>query len=145
MTYVDLNPIRANMASDLPSSDYTSVQRRVMRMKNDKRAGGFGLKPVAGLCTEQLLEITESAYIQLVDWTGRLLHPGKTGQIASGTPSVLGTMDISEQRWEGQVSGTESIYWRAIGSVASLCKRAEELGQLWLRGIRSVMALERPG
>lgn len=31
MAYVDLNPIRASMASDLVSSDYTSIKRRVER------------------------------------------------------------------------------------------------------------------
>jgi len=145
MAYVDLNPVRANMADDLPTSDYTSAQRRIQRIENNKRVAGFGLKPVTGLCTQQLLDITESSYLQLVDWTGRLLHPGKTGLIAGGTPSVLRAMDISERRWEGQVRGTETIYWRAIGSADSLCRRAEELGQLWLRGIRAVMALEPPG
>lgn len=93
---------------------------------------------------QSLLAITESTYLQLVDWTGRLLHPGKRGQIAEGTPPVLRTLGISERRWQGQVRGTESLYWRAIGSVDALCARAEELGQLWLRGIRAVMALEPP-
>ncbi|MCB1590517.1 MAG: hypothetical protein KDI56_16510, partial [Xanthomonadales bacterium] len=29
MTYIDLNPVRAGMAEDLESSDYTSIQQRI--------------------------------------------------------------------------------------------------------------------
>ncbi len=145
MTYVDLNPIRAKLADDLPSSNHTSAQPRIRRIESDKRLANFGLKPVAGLCKQSLLAITESTYLDLVDWTGRLMHPGKRGQIAGGTPPVLRTLEISERRWQGQVRGTERIYWRAIGSFDALCARAEKLGQLWLRGIRAVKALEPPG
>lgn len=146
MTYVDLNPIRAKMANDLPSSDHTSAQRRVRHIDRDKRIANFGLKPVTGLSAQSLLSITEGTYVELVDWTGRLLRPGKRGQIAGGTPPpVLHTLGISESRWQGQVRGTESMYWRAIGGFDSLCARAEALGQLWLRGMQAVRALEPPG
>ena len=57
---------------------------------------------------------------------------------------ILKQLEISERRWTGQVRGTESIYWRAVGSLHSLCERAEALGQKWLRGMRSVRALEPP-
>ncbi len=76
---------------------------RIRRIESNKWVAGFGLKPVVGLCTEQLLEITESAHIKLVDWTGRLLHPGKTGKSAHGMPLVLSTMGVSERRWEGSL------------------------------------------
>jgi len=61
-------------------------------------------------------------YVSPVDWSGRQLHPNKinAGKIADGTPPVLAAMGLTKRRWEGQVRGTESIFWRAIGSVDSL-------------------------
>ena len=144
MTYVDLNPIRAGMAEDLPSSDHTTAQLRTQRIDANKRVASFGLKPVAGLCQQQLLDMTEATYLSLVDWSGRLLHPGKTGKIADSAPPILAEMGLAERRWEGQVRGTESIYWRAIGGVDSLLDLTEQLGQKWLRGMRAVMELESP-
>ena len=145
MAYVDLNPIRAGMARDLPSSDHTSAQLRTNRISENRKIAGSRLKPVAGLCTRQLLEMSESTYLQVVDWTGRRLHPDKTGKIAGDAPPILAAMGLTGRRWEGQVRGTESIYWRAIGSVDSLLDVTEQLGQRWLRGMRAVMALEKPG
>ncbi len=84
MTYVDLNPIRAGMAKDLPSSEHTTARLRTQRIDENKRVASFGLKPVVGLCQQQLLDMTEATYLSLVDWSGRLLHPGKTGKIAGG-------------------------------------------------------------
>lgn len=46
--------------------------------------------------------------------------------MVAGTPTILRAMGISEQRWVEQVRGTETIYWRAIGSADSLCRRAED-------------------
>ena len=37
-------------------------------------------------------------------------------------------MGMSERRWEGQVRGTERIYWRAIGSVDSLLELTGLMG-----------------
>ena len=49
MVYVDLNPIRAAMASDLESSDYTSIQHRLR--ETAERLGDVDklLQPVAGV------------------------------------------------------------------------------------------------
>jgi hypothetical protein len=36
MAYVDLNPIRANMATNLKKSDYTSIQKRLKTKTEDE-------------------------------------------------------------------------------------------------------------
>ena len=38
MAYVDLNPVRANMANDLMESDFTSIQQRLIdHIKNQSK------------------------------------------------------------------------------------------------------------
>jgi len=38
-------------------------------------------------------------------------------------------------RWLRQVRGTESRYYRAIGSTEALVAKAAELGQRWMQGV----------
>ncbi|MCH8478924.1 MAG: hypothetical protein LAT56_13420, partial [Wenzhouxiangella sp.] len=47
--------------------------------------------------------------------------------------------DVAEHReaWICQVQGTESIYYRAIGSAEALMAKAEALGQVWMKGVAS--------
>ena len=39
------------------------------------------------------------------------------------------------RQWLRQVQGTESAYYRAIGSAEALMLKAEELKQHWMKGI----------
>jgi len=145
MAYVDLNPARARMADTLEESDLTSIKSRL-----ESRTSGLGknsgltrkrLKPVAGLDAEALLDTTESSYIELVQWTGEQFHPMKRGKLISRSdlggrqPEVLLKLSNHSDRWIRQVRGTESKYYRAIGSAEALMAKAAELGQRWMQGV----------
>jgi REP element-mobilizing transposase RayT len=136
MTYVDLNPVRAGIADDLSSSTHTSICRRLQQPSNSDDV----LDAVAGPSRKGCLPISESAYIQLVDWTGRQLHPGKRGVINANAPSALRTVADAPD-WLRQVQGVESRYCRAIGSKESLVEKAKAMGQRWLMVRRSEIVL----
>ncbi|MEZ5440247.1 MAG: hypothetical protein R3F15_02050 [Lysobacterales bacterium] len=151
MVYVDLNPIRAAMAPDLETSDYTSIQQRLR--ETAERLGDVDklLRPVAGVPGELSLGISVRHYLGLVDWTGRVMHPTKRGKIDGAAPSVLDVLGLrgtSEQRptaldrlalsdraWTAQVKGTESDFYRVIGAAEQILAYAENIGQRWLQGI----------
>ncbi len=86
MTYVDLNPIRAGMAEDLPGSDHTSAQRRIAPIEANRRKVADPLGPIFGNPQQLLLPINQAQYLDLVDQTGRALHPGKRGRIEAQVP-----------------------------------------------------------
>ena len=130
MTYVDLNPVRAGAAPDLPSSAHTSIQRRLRTRR--PRDGKRQLAQVAGTAPPDLPSISLDAYIALVDWTGRQLHPGKRGAIVAAAPAAPRTVG-RETDWLQQVRGIERRYWRAIGSLDALKAKAQALGQRWLK------------
>ncbi len=134
MTYVDLNPVRAGAATQLTNSHHTSIQRRIHRRTDSE--GDAALTAVAGSPAAQL-SITLDEYIDLVDWTGRQLHPGKHGAIAEDAPRVLRRFG-TEAQWAFQVRGIESRYWRAIGCAQSLLDKAIAIGQRWMKGPRAV-------
>ena len=133
MAYVDLNPVRAGMASDLAESDYTSIKRRLEAM-TEATPDSELLRPLAGLAPVDAFPITLSDYIDLVDWTGRQVRNDKRGHIAASVPAALTTLGMKQRQWQTQVLGIESRYWRAVGAVEALIDKAKTLGQRWLKG-----------
>jgi len=105
MTYVDLNPVRAGIAEDLAHSKHTSIHRWLQRSAD----GNDGLSAVAGPLVAPELPISESAYIRLVDWTGRQLHPGKRGAIYASAPPALRSI-ANDAAWLRQVRGVKTRY-----------------------------------
>jgi len=147
MAYVDLNPARAAICDTLAESDHTSIQRRLRERDTGKANGQTRrslperpLQPVAGLDADTLLGMTESSYIDLVQWTGEQARPDKRGRLRAlndektGAPADV--WQISHPKaWVSQVQGTESAYFRAIGSAEALMAKAESLGQVWMKGV----------
>ncbi len=131
MVYVDLNPVRANIASTPERSEHTSIAKRL----NDNRSLDQRLQPMGSSIGTESLNISEREYAELVDWTGRIWHPNKPGAIDVAAPPLLERLAIRERQWRLQVPATESHYKRAIGTVESLTHRATEAGLRWLAGI----------
>ena len=132
MAYVDLNPVRAGIAAELHHSTHTSIVGRIARAESEQTAQRR-LGPILGVLRAPL-SITEHEYLQLVDWTGRQLAPGKRGAIATDAPPVLARLSGNPDRWTRQVRGVGSGYWRAIGNVEALIALAQRIGQQWLKG-----------
>jgi hypothetical protein len=132
MAYVDLNPIRACMAVDLDGSLHTSARQRAAAVKRPDGSGP--LTPVATSVRSPNLGLRSDEYLALVDWTGRLVKPGKRGRVDPGAPPFLSTITAHPNRWQSEVLGIESRYWRAVGAVDALLEKAVAMGQCWLKG-----------
>ncbi len=137
MAYVDLNPIRAAMATTPENSDHTSIKLRIEHWRNktarqtdrgndaDDANQPATLLPFTGN-TGQLIRrgiaYSLTDYIDLVDWTGRQIRDDKSGSIPEDTPHVLARLDIAPQHWVHVCQHFESRFKRLVGSVASLDK-----------------------
>lgn len=135
MAYVDLNPIRAGMADRLEKSAHTSAAERISQARTDLAVATSRLKPIAG-SLQPTFDITTADYLQILDWTGRQLAPGKRGRISPAAPAALTTIDHDEMRWATRVAAYGSGWYRAAGSAQDLIAMAERMGQQWLNGIR---------
>ena len=135
MAYVDLNPVRAGIAQRLEDSAHTSVAARMAQAEQTREALGAGLGPILGVLRPPLA-ITTADYLQLLDWTGRQLAPGKRGRITGDAPACLRGLDTSPECWTTRVRGVGNGYWRAIGSGEQLIALAQQIGQRWLKGLR---------
>jgi REP element-mobilizing transposase RayT len=84
MTYVDLNPVRAGLATTVTASAHTSICARMAGRDThlvplrDSRAG-----------TANRLFLSSRQYIALLDWTGRTIRTKKINCTSSGAPPII--------------------------------------------------------
>ncbi|MEJ1360957.1 MAG: transposase [Candidatus Sedimenticola sp. (ex Thyasira tokunagai)] len=136
MAYVDLNPVRAGMAETPESSAYTSIKRRVQTLKASTQPSE--LKPFVGCPHEPMpegLPFRLEDYLELVDWTGKILREDKRGAIPSSLPPILDRLQIDPQSWITMTSSFESRFKSLVGRVDQIHAACQQLGQQWAHGI----------
>ena len=99
MAYVDLNPIRATMAKTLEQSDHTCVKARIDALSANKPARStieefVGSKPDLVGLPFRLID-----YLELVDWSGRIIHEDKRGSISQDLPPILDRLSLDKDAW----------------------------------------------
>ncbi len=144
MSYVDLNPIRAGIAENLETSSHTSAQRRIAGLRENPDRAKQPPTSLKSAVEASFLSITTEDYLDLIDWTARLTRPDKRGSIDAIEPPILRKLGLSERQWHQQMIGTETKYWRAIGTAQALIEKAAAMGQGWLKGIGSAQRFLRP-
>lgn len=104
MAYVDLNPVRAGIAGSLDDSDFTSIQHRIREVQGKCDAQKPTLMPFAeSLRADQryaYLPFALKDYLELVDWTGRVVRNDKKGYIQSAQPELLTVLGLSAPQWQ---------------------------------------------
>ena len=137
MAYVDLNPIRADMAETPEESDYTSIQERVEQVSgSDARKQPDRLMPFRsqGQNPDKALPYILHDYLELVDWSGRAVRSDKKGSIPSDIPPILARLGIDSDEWLKTMSWNNRFY-RAVGRLEAMKAFAQEMGQKWLQGL----------
>lgn len=107
MTYVDLNPIRAGVARSPETALHTSVQKRIQYAKkvispNQPNQQPSSLMPFVGNSGQELtygLPFQLKDYLELIDWTGRMVREDKHGVIAQKMPAILERLAIEPKHW----------------------------------------------
>ena len=135
MTYVDLNPVRANMAPGLNRSKHTTVRKRHRAVFKKSEIANLPLVAVIGVNSLNMPLITNAYYLQLVDYSGRLIHPGKRGAIKETEPKALTKLGLDPNHWSAKVQGIGSGYWRVVAEVEDLIDLAKQFKQRTLYGI----------
>ena len=127
MAYVDLNQVRAKMVASLGKSKNTSIKLRMKKIAKNQPLAHELLAPIAGLATFQLPKLSEAEYIDFVDKTGRIMHPGKRGALGAYEPPALRKLGLDMQHWTMKVKGIGSGYWRAVGTAEELMEKAANI------------------
>lgn len=140
MAYVDLNPIRAGIVKTLEHSAHTSIAERISAATIEPTLLSQPIRPVIGNL-QSSLALTTADYLQILDWTGRQLAPGKRGRIKRNATAILDIIDHGATRWAARVGAFGSGWHRVAGSAQDLIALAERLGQRWMKGLRLALTL----
>ncbi len=142
MAYVDLNPVRADMAATPEGSDYTSIQQRAQEVRGqlsqpDRRPRLLAMVDVDTVNREDddthcRFRLTD--YLELVDSTGRAVREGKRGAISPQAAGVLDRMGIKERAWLTHMRPGTRRQLVALGALERLKEYAEMTGRRWISG-----------
>ena len=134
MAYVDLNPIRADMAKTPEQSDFTSIQERIQKAMKKQRCT---LLPFED-CTkykEKSIPFEMHDYLELVDWSGRAILDHKRGSIPANTPPILLRLGINETNWIKHIHYFERQFPTVAGNIDKLRQLAEQTSRRWIKGM----------
>lgn len=120
MVYVDLNPVRAELADEAMTAEYTSLVKRL----EDSDDINANLQIISKPTSTMPISLTLKHYIQLAHWTEQSQQ--------SRRPTKQD--EISKLRIQiSQCMPKPDCWQRALGTKQSLKKYAAELGQRWVR------------
>lgn len=158
MVYVDLNPVRAALASGLEDSFFTSAydrlnarqaaeriqargstdgptraQRRETDRETQKLSEAAWLAPLDR--TEEIgVGIDLDHYLDLIQWTLRVLPGHQTDPVPAALERTLERLSLDSQRWAENVAAYGRLFHSMVGQCDRLAEEARERGQRWFRG-----------
>ena len=134
MAYVDLNPVRANMAKTPECSDFTSIQERMRVAMNGGETELLSFVDMAEN-KEVAIPFYLNDYIELVDWSGRAILANKRGSIPEGIPPILSRLNIDEKDWVKHIHFFERQFPTVAGNIDKLRVLAEQTSRRWIKGM----------
>ncbi|QPG04611.1 transposase [Salinimonas marina] len=125
LAYVDLNPIRACMATTPETSAHTSIKKRIKCAKVGKQPDR--LYPFAGNPSEHQpdgLPFQFEEYLQLVDSVGRVKPPNKRGVVAKDMAPLLERTGLNTVCWDAFICNIETRFASRVS--LALCQKREK-------------------
>jgi len=115
MAYVDLNPVRADMATTPEQSDHTSIQYR-LKLLNEGKIKTNSLESFVGIKNNAIgIPFKLKDYLELVDWSGRIIREDKRGHINSELPSILNRLELNTESWKVLTTEFETHFQCWVG------------------------------
>ncbi len=91
--------------------------------------------------TEWAIPFGFDDYLELVDWTGRAVHPNKKGAIPATQPKILERPAIRPEQFIRHASRMMKAFGPAVGSPAAMTALCEKRQTRYLWGMRMARAL----
>ncbi|WP_394171336.1 transposase [Saccharospirillum alexandrii] len=135
LAYVDLNPIRAQMAATPETSEFTSAKERIATAQEAPESPEphqpKTLFPFVGYPRQDMpagLPFRLQDYLELVDWTGRQLRDDKRGSIDDSIPPILERLNIDAEHWIYNTQHFESQFKGLVGTAISIKAKFQQFG-----------------
>ena len=120
MIYVDLNPVRAGLATDPLRAQHTSLAKRV----KEKWAYGKPMRSIGRESRQLPFSYSLDFYVRLARWTMETQQTEKPTLPEGRPPS---------DSWQLQYMPKPGCWQRAQGSAKMLKEYAQDLGQCWIK------------
>ncbi|MCL9775476.1 transposase [Vibrio methylphosphonaticus] len=157
MAYVDLNPVRADMAQSLEDSEFTSIYERIhsIACQGDAGRGEVTSLPAKGLVgflgNEREvrpsvfskmggIEFSLLDYLALVEELGQVVRPNKRGYISPCSDTILGRLNMSAEEWLTLSESFGGKFRCAVGTTKELESYALHTNRAWVAGKCSMMS-----
>ena len=127
MTYVDLNPVRANMEKTPETSKHTSIKTRIEVAKAYQSQPNT-LFPFIGYERQDQpegLPFKLEDYLELIDLTGRIIREDKRGSIDASLAPILQRINLTSVQWLEVSTEFEKRFGSAVGSEMLLTEYCE--------------------
>jgi len=141
MAYVDLNPVRAGLAESIETSEFTSGRQRIDNVTETTPKGESRKRPALLPFAQAMrgdehdgLPFNLQDYLELLDSTGRVVHPKKRGVISATIPKLLASLGVVPGEWLQSVAELHARFCLFIGSPHRLSALAQKRGWRWIRG-----------
>ncbi len=147
MAYVDLNPVRAKLATTPEKSKYTSVRKRVRTTLQEKRQP-VELLPFVGNHRQDSskgIPFAFTDYLDLLDWTGRAIREDKAGYIDAAQLPILQRLGLDGRAWQELSQSFERLFHSLVGRPEKVEAVVEARSQRWVQGIGNCRRYFSPG
>lgn len=142
MVYVDLNPIRASLASTPEDSEYTSIKRRIeCKLTRKTSTGILPFKSDTACSNQYCLNLTFTEYATLLTQTGKAVRDDKAGFIDGEYQASLNQIALSSSQWLKASLEFEQHFSIAVGSVNRIKKFQHTTGRRRLKGVSTARKL----
>ncbi|MFA0441910.1 transposase [Vibrio sp. 10N.222.51.C12] len=156
MAYVDLNPVRADMAQTLEASEFTSIYERIhsVACQRDTGQGEIPSLPPKGLygflgrerdaqpCPG--MEYSLIDYLALVEALGQAVRPNKRGYVRPCQSPILEQLALDADEWLTLSESFGGKFRCAVGTTKELESYARHTNRAWVAGKCSMMPSELP-
>jgi hypothetical protein len=78
--------------------------------------------------------MTLDEYLELLDWTGRMVRSDKRGAIPSTLMPILQRLQVDAEHWVDTIEQFGGTFRRAVGRASSLAELAAR-GKQWFQGV----------
>ena len=137
MAYVDLNPIRVRIADSPEQSDHTSIKQRIEQALKarqhylpEQQPGT--LFPFAGNPRKDMpdgIPFNLADYLELVDWSGRIMREDKRAYIPDHLPIILQRLEMDARHWLYLTKNFEQPFKSLVAAAHHVRKACEDMGK----------------
>ena len=87
------------------------------------------------------LPLSLNDYLELVDWSGRAIHPHKNGSIPEYYPKIIDRLQMSLEALLKYLGNQDRNFKHVIGQPTAIRQVAKRLGRRFLHGISAAHRL----